>query len=89
MHVIYDIKISKGKIGICAYLAVHLRQQLQQLLLRMYGESCESPNVDEGPDVGVDQNRTWRLEVHIHAVSTPLHRSWNEKTNPLGKCYLT
>lgn len=70
--------------GTCTDLAVHLWQQLQQLLLGVCGESREGANIDEGSDVGVDQNGAWRLEVHIHPISTPFHRSCHDKTHRQG-----
>lgn len=53
------------------YLSVHLWQQLQQLLLRVCREGGEGPHIDEGSDVGVDQDGAWGFKVHIHPSPTP------------------
>lgn len=71
------------------YLSVHLRQQLQQLLLRLCGEGREGPHIDEGSDVCVDQDGAWRFKIYIHPSSIPLHGPCKMKTTGLNSTSFT
>lgn len=48
-----------------SHLTVDFRQQLEEPLLGVWRQDREGMLVDDGPQVGVDQNGVWRFHVYF------------------------
>ena len=54
------------------YLSVYFRQEEEELLLEVGRQRVEGPRVDQGPEVGIDENGPRRLKIYLFP-SVALH----------------